>query len=285
MKIYIPIFNSKIFDLQSFGYYAGYTLYSQTTLIYSLALTYHPKIKNLIKSKQTQLKGFPYPYPEKRDLKLLYYIQKNLDEEITEYVNKASTEVLETLGWGKGWKDVIMAKIYTDVLPVPPDSPVFSFAKANESAFVKEKEKKDGPQSVAWHDSKTGEFKSALTIAMELAPRIENSNFPFIAIKERLTSKKPLIDFINQNFDKVIKPATEILPTRKHRKANIERFMISLWMFELLHTQNKKPKEVEKMIEEKDPDQTMYAKYDMTSTGISKLADEAKVKLGQIYPL
>lgn len=285
MKIYIPIFNTKIFDLQSFGYYEGYTLYSQTTLIYSLALTYHPKIKNLIEKKQEQLIGFPYPYPEKRDFKLLHYIQKDLDEEITDYVSKASTEILNTLGWGRGWKEVIMAKIYTNVLPVPSDSPVFSFAKANERAFRKEEESEEGPKSLGWHDRKTGEFKSALAVAMELAPRIENSNFPFIAIKERLTSKKPLIDFINQNFDKVIQPATEILPTRKHRKANMERFMISLWMFDLLNNQNQKPKQVEKMIEEKDPEQKMYAKYDMTSTGISKLADEAKVKLGQIFPL
>lgn len=285
MKIYIPIFNTKIFDLQSFGYYAGNIRSSQTTLIYSLALTYHPRIKTLIEKKQEHLIGFPYPYPEKRDFKLLHYIQKDLKEEIINYVSDASTEILNTLGWGRGWKEVIMAKIYTNVLPVPSDSSMFSFVKANEREFRKGEGVEDGSKSLVWYDGKTGKFTSVLDAAMEFAPRIENLNFPFIVIKERLTSKKPLIDFINQNFDKVIQPATEILPTRKHRKANIERFMISLWMFELLHNQNKKPKEVEKMIQEKDPGQTMYANYDMTSTGISKLADEAKIKLEQIYPL
>jgi len=280
MKIYIPIFNTKIFDLQSFGYYKGYPLFSQTTLIYSLVLNYHPKIKALIREKQELLEDFPYPYPEQRDSKILYYIQKDLDDKITDFVDKASQEILNKLGWGRGWKDVIMVKIYTDIVPVPSEMFPFTFVEANQNAFRSEEENQEEIKPL-----RDLAKSSVLSMAMALVPRINNANFPFIAIKERLTSKKPLIDYINKNFDEIIKPATEILPTRKHRKADVERFMISLWMFELLHTQNKKPKEVEKMIQEKDPDQTMYAKYDMTSTGISKLADEAKVKLGQIYPL
>lgn len=280
MKIYIPIFNTKIFDLQSLGYYQGYSLFSQTTLVYSLVLNYHPKIKALIKEKQDLLDGFPYPYPEQRDFKILYHIQKDLDDKITTFVDKASQEILNKLGWGKGWKDVIMAKIYTDMVPVPSEVFPFTFVDANPNAFRSKEETQEEIKSL-----RDLAKSSALSMAMALVPRFENANFPFIAIKERLTSKKPLIDYINRNFDSIIKPATEILPTRKHKKADVERFMISLWMFELLHSQNKKPKEVEKMIEEKDPEQTMYAKYDMTPTGISKLADEARVKLGQIYPL
>ncbi len=274
------VLKEKLFDLESYGCHLGHPLYSDSTLLYSLALTYHPTINRLIKDKQKQLPSYPYSYPDKRDFKILSCIQQPLDENVISLVDKSSTEILNKLEWGKGWKKPIMIKIYTNILPIPSEVYPFSFIGPNRKIFKKEEESDEeakvlnGPVRLSVFDS-----------LRELAPRIENSHYPFIVIKERLKSKKSLIDFINENFDTLIKPASEILPSRKHRRADIERFMLAVWLFDLLHNQNRKPKEVSKMIEKEDPEQNLFIGYDMTSTGISKLADEARVKMGQIYPI
>lgn len=280
MKYANLVLPEKLFDLVSFGYFKNIPLYSSTTLIYSLALTYHPRIRSLIKEAQQHLPGFPYPYPTERDFRLITYIQEPLDKDIRDYVFKASHEIVNKLGWNNRWEDIVMVKIYTDILPIPSEMLQFNFVDANKRAFRKNDEPKESIKSLLDIPK-----SSALAVAMELSARADNSNYPFIAIRERLTSKKPLIDYINRNFDTMIKPATEILPNRKHKQADVDRFMLSVWLFDLIHNRHLKPKQIDEMIEKEDPDQQMFGKHDMTSTGISKLADEARVKLGEIFPL
>jgi hypothetical protein len=282
MKFAKLVFTRDLFDGKTLNYYQGKPTYDIEDLKYALIISYHPAITNRFNEIRKSVNSYPFKYPELKDLGEFYAFERRLKEAVKSVVEKKSNKLVKDLKLSENWRTPIFIKICTNILPIPYPIYKFSFAGPNLRVL----DVKSGVKKTPLKNLRDLTRPSALRSAFEDFRRLEDATkYPYIAIKEKLTKKGPLIDYINRIFDTAIKPATSLLPFHKHKKADMDKFMLSIWLFDLLRNQGRKPKEVNREIEKADPDQNLFGKYDMTSIGISKLADEARVKLGEVYPL
>lgn len=251
--------------------------YDNSTLYYALLILSHPRFTRDIESIRKDLDIELIEYPHDSSLGDVMQIPWSHGPEKYKQVLRRVIDLTKKYNLWENWVRPLTVYVVSGVLPVANgNEPIVWYPIMSEKVVTL------SPTAFALEDDSD--------FALMQHYYGKRTQYPSIAITEKLTSKNQLKAWIDENWDNTIEPELRNIPSRLKKAASVERLAIGLWLWEMRDLKKMSWEEIDKEIhrvQQVNKDIWGDEKNDLTPTTAKgpDLIYSAKQALSEFYPL
>lgn len=251
--------------------------YDNSALYYALLILSHPKFTRDIESIRNDLMIELIEYPHGSSLGDVMQIPWYHGPEKYQEILRRVIDLIKKYNLWDNWIRPLTVYVVSGVLPVAyGNEPIVWYP------IMSEKNVTLSPTQFALEDD------SDFSLMQHYYGK--RTQYPSIALTEKLTSKNQLKGWIDENWNTLIEPELINIPSRLKKSASIERLAIGLWLWEMRDLKKMGWEEIDEEIRRvQDKNKNIWGdeKNDLTPTTAKgpDLIYSAKQALSEFYPL